>query len=192
MTRLIIAALLVTLIVGAARIVAGGEKSRPKEAVDKAQRVVSEQLDKIKGRHGQIVYLDDPSLAGSFPDDVFFAVRYRQFPVARQLPEGLRASNVFVVRKDGKLVHVKDNRALERYFNDNEKPVKDADRAGTALAAWLILTQEAHQDGFFKFEVNKKNFTVDKDGDAIKAIGRALVMQGGNGEINATLRFEGG
>src|SRR5262249_22860203 len=121
MTRLIIAALLATLLVGAAHILAGGEKTRPKEAVDKAQKGVSEHLDKIKGGHGQIVYLDDGSLAGCFPDDVFFAVRYRQFPVARQLPEGLRASNVFVVRKDGKLVRVKDNRALEQFFKDNEK-----------------------------------------------------------------------
>ena len=54
---------------------------------------------------------------------MFFAVRYRQFPVARLLPEGLRASNVFVVRKDGKLLHVKDNRALEQFFKDNVQPI---------------------------------------------------------------------
>ena len=60
------------------------------------------------------------------------------------------------------------------------------------MASWLVLTQEAHQDGFFKFEVNKKNFAIEKAGDDITAIGRALVMEGGNGEINATLRFEGG
>ena len=96
MVRVFIAASLATLMVGSAQILAGGEKSRPKEAVDKAQRVVSEHLEKIKGGHGQILHLADASLAGRFPDDVFFAVRYRQFPVARQVPEGLRASAVLL------------------------------------------------------------------------------------------------
>ena len=41
-------------------------------------------------------------------------------------------------------------------------------------------------------QANKKNFSIDTAGDDVKAIGRALVMQGGNGEINATLRFEQG
>ena len=60
-----------------------------KQNVDKAQKVVQEHLARIKGAEGQIIHLDDPSLKARFPDDTFFAVRYRQFPVARQLPEGL-------------------------------------------------------------------------------------------------------
>src|SRR6267142_1191280 len=118
MARQLVTALVAVWICGTAPPSTGGEKARPKEAIDKAQRAVTEHLEKIKGGHGQIVHLEDPSLASCFPDDVFFAVRYRQFPVARQLPEGLRASNVFVVRKNGKLLHVKDGRALEQFFKD--------------------------------------------------------------------------
>ena len=43
--------------------------------------------EKIKGAYGQVIHIEEPSLAHCFPDEVFFAVRYRQFPVARQLPE---------------------------------------------------------------------------------------------------------
>src|SRR5262249_39379852 len=60
------------------------------------------------------------------------------------------------------------------------------DKAGyQALTAWLTLAQEFHQDGFFKFEVLRKDFS--KAGDAV--LGRAVVMQGGNGELNAKLTF---
>src|SRR5262245_16044477 len=163
-----------------------------KQGIEKAQKVVQEHLERIKGTNGQIIHLDDPSLKARFPDDTFFAVRYRQFPVARQLPEGLRASNIFVVRKDGKLLHLKDNKTLLTFFKENGAAVKDTDAGGAALAAWLTLAQEFHQDGMFKFEVNKKNFALEKSGDEVKAIGRAIVMQGGNGELNATLQFEKG
>jgi hypothetical protein len=160
-----------------------------KEAVAKAEKIVKEHLDKIKGAGGQIIHIGDASLGKCFPTEVFFAVRFRQFPVARQLPEGLSASNVFVVNKDGKLMHLKGNPALAKHFNENAAAVKDKDAARETLASWLMLAQEFHQDGMFKFEVKKENFNI---GDDLKTIGRAVVMQGGNGEINVTLHFKDG
>jgi hypothetical protein len=160
-----------------------------KEAVEKAQKVISEHLEKIKGTSGQVMHLSDASLGHCFPMDVFFTVRFRQFPVAKRLPEGLRAANVFVVNKDGKLLHVKDNAALEKFFKDHRGLVKDKDAARETLASWLTLAQEFHQDGMYKFEVKKGDFAIGAD---LKAIGRAIVMQGGNGEINVTLKFTDG
>jgi hypothetical protein len=168
---------------------AAQDKGPSKEAVEKAEKVVKEHLEKIKGAGGQVLHLNDPALGVCFPKDVFFAVRYRLFPVAKVLPPGLRASNVFVVDKDGKLQHVKDNAALEKFFKEHRGAVKDKDAARETLASWLMLAQEFHQDGMFKFEVKKENFNI---GDDLKAIGRAVVMQGGNGEINITLEFKDG
>jgi hypothetical protein len=51
------------------------------------------------------------------------------------------------------------------------------------LSAWLTLTPEFHQDGMFKFEVLAKEFAIQGD----KASGRAVVMQGGNGDLRADL-----
>lgn len=173
---------------------AAGEKTTgpSKEAVQKAEKVVKAHLEKIKGTMGQVVHLSESALAHCFPDDVFFAVRFRIYPVARQLPEGLQAANVFVVRKDGKLMHLKDSKVLQQFFKDNQTAVKNEAGGREALASWLTLAQEFHQDGLFKFEVNKKDFAVEKSGDDVKAIGRAIVMEGGNGELNATMKFENG
>src|SRR5262245_62009049 len=171
-----------------------GEKTTgpSKEGVQKAEKTVKEFLEKIKGTQGEVKPISDASLAKCFADDVFINVRYRIYPVARQLPEGMKPSNVFVVRKDGKLTHLKDNKILQEFFTENQKGVKSEDAARNVLACWLTLAQEFHQDGFYKFEVNKKDFSVEKSGDDVKAIGRAIVMQGGNGELNATMQFEGG
>src|SRR5437867_4054325 len=187
---LTIAFAVVGLVLSGSRAGAGEKKGPSKETVDKAQKVLVEHLEKIKGTAGQIIHLDEPSLAHCFPSDVFFAVRFRQFPVARQLPEGLNASNIFVVNKEGKLHHLKDNKALQKYFQ--RAPVKTTEHARLALISWLTLAQEFHQDGMFKFEVLKKDFAVDKKEDDVKAIGRAIVTQGGNGEISTILLFEGG
>src|SRR5205085_5449764 len=58
--------------------------------------------------------------------------------------------------------------------------------AKTMLAAWLTLSQEFHQDGLFRFEVLEKEF----DANPTKAAGRAMVTQGGNGELKAELTFD--
>src|SRR2546422_483914 len=93
----VIAFVLMALVVHRPLANAGEKKGPSKEMIDKAQKVVVEHLETIKGTAGQIIHLDEPSLGHCFPTDAFFAVRYRQFPVARQLPEGLQASNIFAV-----------------------------------------------------------------------------------------------
>ena len=68
-----------------------------KEDIDKAEAQVKEYLAKIKGESGKILYLGNANLDKVMPNHRFFAVRYRIYPVARKLPEGMRPSNVFVV-----------------------------------------------------------------------------------------------
>ena len=83
---------------------------------------------------------------------------------------------------DGDGILDKDGKALEKFFRTHDKMPDDA-AAKRALAAWLTMSQEFRQDGMFKFEVIEKEFIV-KDG---KVIGRAVIMQGGNGELHAEL-----
>src|SRR5262249_38494342 len=47
-------------------------------------------------------------------------------------------------------------------------------------------------DGMFRFDVTEKGFSVEKGKRGLEAAGRAIVMQGGNGELAATLEFVDG
>jgi len=51
------------------------------------------------------------------------------------------------------------------------------------------LTQEFHQDGYFKFEVLEKEFAVDGK-EELKASGRLMVKDGGNGQLSAELMID--
>jgi hypothetical protein len=159
------------------------------ENVQKAKDVVADFLQKIKGTDGQIVWLDSEALAKAFPRHTFFAVRYRIYPVAKKLPDGMAPSNVFAVR-DGKLEHLKDNKALTAFFQGNLAPVTK-DSAPIALTSYLTLSQEFVQDGFYKFEIDAKGFALDMAGNAVvKAQGRAIAMKGGNGEIRVDMKMD--
>src|SRR4029079_13269311 len=116
-------------------------------------------------------------------------IRFRLYPVARIIPEGLKASNIFAVDKEGKLEYLKDVRTMEGFFRKHHAAVKNEKDAKAVLVAWLTLTPEFHQDGFYKFDVLDKEFAVE--GDLSKTSGRAVVMQGGNGDLRADLAFDG-
>jgi hypothetical protein len=102
----------------------------------------------------------------------------------------LKSQNLFVVPKDGKLVHLADTKGMESYFKDNLKAVKDDDAAKLATQAWLVLSQTFRQDGFFKFSVAKNNLKVVDEKGERKAKGKLVVTQGGKGELSASLSFD--
>jgi hypothetical protein len=151
--------------------------------VTKAVDLVRKHVDKMPGGkdQGEILPVTAPALKTMFPNYQFVLARFRQFPVARIIPEGLHPSSIFAVNKEGKIEYLKDTKALEKFFHTHAAAKKED--AKTVLSAWLTLTPEFHQDGMFKFEVLNKEFTVEGD----KASGRAVVMQGGNGDLRAEI-----
>jgi hypothetical protein len=169
-----------------------GQDKLPEEA-QKSADAVRAHLEKLKGAHAGLIYKDEPSLKKIFPDHQFIVARYRLFPVARILPEGLHASNVFAVdKKEQKVQHVPDAKGLESFFKNNQAPVKDEAAAKTSLAAWLTLAQEFPQDGFYKFEVLEKEFGGERNEVIMSVFGRAMVTQGGKGEVGAVLAYKDG
>lgn len=156
----------------------------PPPEVQKAIDAVRKHIDAMPhGKDaGEVIPQVAASVKKTFQAHVIVLARFRQFPVARIMPEGLQSSNIFAVTKDGKIEHLKNVKTLEKFFRTHDKMADEAS-ARRALAAWLALSQEFRQDGMFKFEVMEKEFSV-KEG---KAIGRAVVMQGGNGELTAEL-----
>ncbi len=156
------------------------------EGQAKAEKAVNDFLARKK-IEAPVTPIADEALAKAFPDAHFFAIVFRQYPVARIAPEPLKSQNVFAVAKDGQLVHLTDTKGLEKFFKERLKAVEDDDAARQAAGAWLALTQTFQQDGFFKFAVPKD----DLKGTREKASGKLVVTQGGKGELVATLTFDG-
>jgi hypothetical protein len=166
------------------------EPDLPKRA-RKAVAAVKADMDKRKAVGPEIVWKAEKALAKRFPDYEFVAVRFRQYPIPQPQPEGLDLgpANVFAVKGD-KLQYLKDTKALEQFFKDHQPRVKGEDEARQVLSAWLALSQEYRQDGFYRFDILAKEFAVKDSGQTVR--GRAVVMQGGNGDLAVTLKFKDG
>src|SRR5947207_3048259 len=120
--------LLLVAFLASAGVTSAQDKKEPQKLdadTQKAEAQVKEFLTKIKGESGQVLYLGSPELDKAFPMHKFFAVRYRIYPVAKVLPEGMKPSNVFVVPKNGRAGHIKDAKALESFFKANLGEVKE-------------------------------------------------------------------
>jgi hypothetical protein len=171
---------------------AGGlraDNKADKEAQAKAEKVVKDFLDDKKVTI-PAKPIEDEALAKAFPGSHFFSLGFPQFPVARRAPEPFKSQNLFIVPKDGKMVHLTDTKELEKFFKDNLKAVKDDDAAKQAAQAWLLLSVTFKQDGFFKFAVPKDALKVAEEKGEKKASGKADVTQGGKGDLVATLTFD--
>jgi hypothetical protein len=152
-----------------------------------AEKTVKEQLEKLNAGAGRAQPIRDEGVARSFPNHDFVAVIFPQFPVARLAPAPLKASNIYAVTKDGKLTLINDQEGLEKFFRaarvgEGEGALKDLVRA------WLVMSAELHQDGFYKFKVEDDSLKV-ADG---KGSGKIVVTQGGNGELRVSLTVKDG
>jgi hypothetical protein len=139
---------------------------------------------------GDVKGKSDSILQKVFPDTKLFVVRWRVYPVAQLIPEGFRASNVLAVTKEGKVIPMKDRDALKRLLHDHAAVARSAGELKDLLTAWFTLSQEQYQDGFYKFEIPHKDMEVNKERTQIR--GRAVAVQGGSGEISATLELSEG
>jgi hypothetical protein len=155
---------------------------------------LAKKLTEYQGlERGQIVLVEDESLARQFPGYSFYVLRFRRYPIARVPPEPLRPNNLFIVKADKSLDYIADTEMLKTFFHTVLAPVKTAAQARDAVKAWLQLAEELYQDGFFRFSISDDSLRTAalKDG-GLEASGKALVnQQGGNmGEIGASLTFD--
>jgi hypothetical protein len=134
--------------------------------------------------------LDHPALGRTFPGRLFFSVIFRQHPVARLAPEPLKSQNVFVVDKEGSVEHFTNSKDLEKFCGSLLAAVDNDEKAKDAVRAWLAVSQQFVQDGFYQFTIPDKEIA----GDSHKMTGKAVVEpKGGNkGYLAVTMTFEDG
>lgn len=138
---------------------------------------------------GNLFFVDSTSLQTTFPGLAFYVLRYPQWPVAFNLPDPLSSNNIFVVDQKSQLRLIVEPKALKELFCTVE--AKTPLQAQTALASWLRLSQELHQDGMFKFGP-PSDLDVKAGGSGVVATGTIAVLQdtGNTGHIKATLTFD--
>ncbi|MCI0459578.1 MAG: hypothetical protein L0Z62_21730 [Gemmataceae bacterium] len=162
------------------------------EAQQQAVKQVRARLQELKAPEAHVEALTDKAVAESFPGQTFVTVRFRLWPVAVAPPESLRSQNLFVVSKDGKSRHLTSSKELEQFFKANLGVVKREPAADQALSAWLLLTKEFVQDGFYTFVLSKDRKWKDSVEGTINVWGAIEVKpEGGNkGMITAQLSFD--
>jgi hypothetical protein len=174
---------------------AADEPKKPTaEEIKDAQKLVVEELIKLKGQNGNTIEpITEDALFRAFPGYLFFSVVYRQYPVGIAVPEPLKPANLFIVprEKDAKPQLVNDPKKLETFFRDKLGRAGDDNKAKDAVRAWLYVSPVLMQDGFYKFELMDDSTKVASgEGKGKVATGKVVVMKGGNGEINVTLAFD--
>ncbi len=150
----------------------------------------------------------DARLDRFFPRQLFYVVRFRQFPVARMIPAPLAANNVFAVLVEGKdgvgtVQQLTETKGLQAFFIANlakSPPGKRDDRGilKDDMYSWLRIAQEFVQDGMLNFTIPEKSLTAEMAAVGMQPAkwivnGEADVdTTGGNtGSVKATMWFDG-
>ena len=148
------------------------------------QRLVRAYLHDLGATDYMMESISEPYLTAAFPGSAFVAVWFRQWPVLAAMPPAdLALSNVFVV-EDGRVSYLTGPDALEEFFEDRLLPVQRPREAKDAVRAWLRLSAEFSQDGYYQFS------RPDAQSTAELAFGEILVVQGGTGHVRVSLTFD--
>ncbi len=158
------------------------------DEIAKAEKAVKAHLDGIRGGYGAVSQIKGASLEKVLPDHAFFFVLYRQYPVGRIPPAGLKVANVFAWGRDGKLHVFTEDKQLEKFCKE-KLTATSADQLKDAARAWLTLAQQFRQDGFYLFTLMDDATKVRQAGRTSVASAKVVVMRGGNGTIAADLTF---
>jgi hypothetical protein len=156
------------------------------------ERSIKTWVTKNVAGHGQIeselkpVLIDAGSL-GTASGLRFYVVHFREFPVARMGPPPLASRNVFAVDAKGNVRLFTEPGALASAVAKMTVRASDAPAMRSFTVAWLNVSKEFSQDGFFKFKSPEKLVT----SAAGKASGVVAVepRSGDRGELTATLTF---
>jgi len=157
--------------------------------------------------------ITDLQLESAFPGYLFYVARFPQYPVAREIAPPLRLNNLFAVQRDKTagltvwsglypppqpITLITDIARLRIFFLAYWRAGRIAGNPENLLkdvaCTWLRLSQELHNDGFYRFTIPAESLRVvagaEGDGGYL-ASGRAEVVQaGGNsGSITAELSF---
>jgi hypothetical protein len=153
------------------------------------QKKLEDQLARRKNKNAIVYPITDQSVGQTFPSHLILAVRFPLHPVAISPRAPLHSQNLFIVDKDGLLDQVTDFKGMEEFFRANTGTVTKASTARQVVRAWLAMSQELSQDGYYTFE---KKVEREPTKFGLKATGEAKVKpeMGNKGAIKVTIMFD--
>ena len=201
----LVAVITICILAGLGPGLALGEEAKPSES--RTQTATAEAAAQARGRElldrklatlpgaerGRVVSIREGSLGRVFPEYLFYALRFRQYPVALNPPAPLRGNNLLIVQPDDSVALLADPEALESFFRSTLPAATTAAKATEGAKAWLRLVEELNQDGFLQFAVPEESITVARVASGGQRVtGEAVVIpKGGNqGRIRAVLVFD--
>lgn len=166
---------------------------RKRMSDEKGREAISRFLAKTQGpQGGQILSIDDDPVVKAFSFQRFYTLHFRRYPVAPALPESLTYNNLLVLYANENVELIRDTNALEAFFRPQLLRVVSEAQARNVVKAWLRLTQEFHQDGFFQFSIPDGGILVLHESGSIRASGKEDVVSdyGNSGGIAVSLSFD--
>jgi hypothetical protein len=204
-TRLAIGLLAAGLALGPGAVAAaqkpGGKEGDGKEAapaqkgLSPAQEAALKQVKALLAEHkaagAHVEVITDKATNATFSKATFVVVRFRQWPTAVRPPEKLKSQNVFAVTGPQSAEQLASTADLEKFFRAKTGPIKGPGQAKTILMAWLRLSQELVQDGFYTFEP-PSDIKVNASAAGLAVSGEVQVKpeRGNKGSLQAVLVFE--
>ncbi|MBN2443702.1 MAG: dockerin type I repeat-containing protein, partial [Spirochaetales bacterium] len=125
------------------------------------------------------------------PGYVFYVIYLRQYPVAYGPPdEQLGTQCIVAINKNLEIEKIPDEDELQIFYRDHQIELNTRERCVTGMKAWLGLSQEYKNDGYYTFLISDEDIIVTElFGDVVTwgVKGVSRVVSGGEGAITADM-----
>lgn len=155
-----------------------------------ALRRVQQYLNRLHARFAQVEPITDEAVTRSFPTRFIISVWFRSYPVAMVPPAPLKQQNLFVVDRRGAMTRFSEKSALRTFILASLAPAVEDAAIRDAVRAWLTLSEQLLQDGFYRFAAPDESITVHHGDHGTTATGKAVVTSGGRGDLTVRLEFD--
>ncbi len=144
--------------------------------------------DAVGGSQTQAIV--DERLTRVMPRDRFVSLRFREFPIAQTPVQPLNQRNVFVVDAQDRAKHLENRTALVADFLRRAPRVEGRQGAVDLAAAYLAVSKEFSQDGFFRFQKPGQPKVTTRSGALIVELGLGVEPNGGDrGSLDGVFTF---
>ena len=144
-----------------------------------------------------ITRVNSPAINYMLPGYVFFSLIIRQYPVAYGPPDKqLGISSLVAIDKREQVALIQNEIALQEFYREHQTAVpryNDTTGPYQAIKAWLGLSQEFKNDGFYTFVIPDELIIITPlTGDVVeyRVEGTSQVATGGEGLIKAVLTID--
>jgi hypothetical protein len=135
-----------------------------------------------------IVEIQSNEITQVLPGHHFFLIYLVKYPVAYSPPDKQLGTNCIVaIDQDLVIESIPDEYAMEEFYRAHQIKISTKEGCVLAIKAWLHLSQEYKNDGFYTFMVFDDDITVSHVyGDVVEWIvdGISRVISGGEGAIS--------